>query len=65
MFQIIKDSQVVQRHKTLSAARDALADIRKAALKAGNPSAYNGKDALSIGRRGESRIFENYNILEG
>lgn len=66
MFNIVENHKTVHtRHRTLSAARDALAEIRKAALKKGLLATFYGSDCVHIGQRGESGIVKTFNILEG
>jgi hypothetical protein len=66
MFNIIKNhNTVIIKAKTLSAARDALADIRKNALKQKLLATYDGKDCIKIGRLGSAKIETTYNIMEG
>ncbi len=63
MFLIVKNHNTVMlRTKTLGAARDCLANIRKAALKAGKPATWHGRDVLHTS---EGLGFTTYQILEG
>jgi hypothetical protein len=66
MFNIIKNhNTVLLKTKTLSAARDSLADLRKAALKNGRLANYEGRDCLNLGTLGNREIEITYTILEG
>lgn len=66
MFNVIKNHDtIIIKAKTLSAARDALADIRKNALKQKLLATYDGKDCIKIGRLGSEKIEATYTILEG
>lgn len=62
---VLNNSRLVIKLKTLSAARDYLADIRKAALKSGRLASYDGQDCLNLGTLGSREIEVTYTILEG
>jgi len=66
MFNVIKNHHtILLKTKTLSAARNTLADIRKAALKKGRLANYAGADCLHLGALGNREIEATYTILEG
>ncbi len=66
MFNVIKNhNTILLKTKTLSAARDTLADIRKAALKKGCLANYAGADCLHLGALGDCNSADIYTIMEG